>query len=91
MQHCRAFIHPAIYEGFGIPPLEALSCGADIIVSTATCLPEIYKNSAHYIDPYNYDVDLDNLLKQPVESRESVLERFDWSVEAKKLLSLLRE
>ena len=91
MQHCRAFIHPAIYEGFGIPPLEALSCGADIIVSTATCLPEIYENSAHYIDPYNYDVDLDNLLKQPVESRESVLERFDWSVEAKKLLSLLRE
>lgn len=91
MQHCRAFIHPAIYEGFGIPPLEALSCGADIIVSNATCLPEIYQKSAHYIDPYNYDVDIENLLKQPVESRESVLERFDWSVEAKKLLSLLRE
>jgi glycosyltransferase involved in cell wall biosynthesis len=45
MQNCRAFIHPAIYEGFGIPPLEAMSCGADLIISTATCLPEIYEKS----------------------------------------------
>ena len=41
MQHCRAFIYPAIYVGFGIPPLEAMSCGAEVIASTATCLPEI--------------------------------------------------
>lgn len=91
MQNCRAFIHPAIYEGFGIPPLEAMSCGAEIIVSTATCLPEIYQNSVHYIDPYDYEVDLDALLRQPIESREKVLERFDWQKEAEKLYKLLTE
>ncbi len=91
MTHCRAFIHPAIYEGFGIPPLEAMSCGAEVIVSTATCLPEIYGKAAHYIDPYNYEVDLENLLKEPVAPRDAVLERFDWQREAEKLLRLLRE
>ena len=91
MKGCRAFIHPAVYEGFGIPPIEALSCGAELIVSTATCLPEVYGNSAHYIDPYNYDVNLDEILKQPVAPASEVLDRYSWSNEAKKLLDLLRE
>lgn len=91
MKHCRAFIHPAIYEGFGIPPIEALSCGAQLILSPATCLPEIYGKSAHYIDPYNYDVDLDVLLKEPVAPAAEVLDKYSWEEEAKKLLKLLRE
>ena len=91
MKGCRAFIHPAVYEGFGIPPIEALSCGAELIVSTATCLPEVYGNSAHYIDPYNYDVNLDEILKQPVAPASEVLDRYSWANEAKKLLALLRE
>lgn len=91
MKACRAFIHPAVYEGFGIPPIEALSCGAELIVSTATCLPEVYGNSARYIDPYNYDVDLDEILKQPVAPASEVLDRYSWANEAKKLLALLRE
>ena len=90
MSECRAFIHPAIYEGFGIPPLEALSCGAKLIVSTATCLPEIYEESAHYIDPYNYDVDLDELLSEPVEPASKVLDKFNWGHEAEKLYEILR-
>ena len=90
MQHCKAFIHPAIYEGFGIPPLEAMSCGAPVIVSTATCLPEIYGKSAHYIDPHNYDVDLEKLLTEPVAAGEDVLGKFDWQREGKRLLELLR-
>ena len=91
MQHCRAFIHPAVYEGFGIPPLEAMSCGAEVIVSTATCLPEIYQQSAHYVDPYDYEENLEDLLKEPVAPKEAVLERFCWTHEAEKLLKLLRE
>ena len=90
MKGCRAFIHPAVYEGFGIPPIEALSCGAELIVSTAACLPEVYGNSAHYIDPQNYDVDLDELLKEPVAPASQVLDKYSWSSEAKKLLNLLR-
>ena len=90
MQKCKAFIHPAIYEGFGIPPLKALACGAKVIVSTATCLPEIYKDAAYYIDPYDYKVDLEALLGNSVASRETVLGRFDWQREAEKLLRILR-
>ena len=90
MENCKAFIHPAIYEGFGIPPLEAMSCGADLIISTATCLPEIYEKSAHYIDPYNYDVDLDEILKEKIESSEKILNKFSWANEAKKLHDMLR-
>lgn len=91
MTHCRAFIHPAIYEGFGIPPIEALSCGAELILSPATCLPEIYEKSAHYISPYNYDVDLEKLLEEPVASGQKILEKYSWAKEAEKLLNLLRE
>ncbi len=91
MKGCRAFIHPAVYEGFGIPPIEALSCGAELIVSTAACLPEVYGKSAHYIDPHNYDVDLDELLREPVAPASEVLDRYSWAEEAKKLLALLRE
>lgn len=90
MKGCRAFIHPAVYEGFGIPPIEALACRAELIVSTAACLPEVYGNSAHYIDPHNYDVDLDELLKEPVAPASQVLDKYSWSSEAKKLLNLLR-
>jgi len=90
MQHCNAFIHPAIYEGFGIPPLEALSCGARLIISTSTCLPEIYEKSAHYIDPYNYEVDLEKLLSEPIESASKVLEKFSWEKEGGKMYDILK-
>jgi glycosyltransferase involved in cell wall biosynthesis len=73
MTKCKAFIHPAYYEGFGLTPLEALSCGAQIIIANAASLPEIYGNTAHYIDPFDTDVDLDELLKQPVDPPDEVL------------------
>ncbi len=84
MMHCKAYIHPALSEGFGIPPLEALSQGASIIVSKASCLPEIYGNSAHYIDPYVYDTDLESLLEEPVESAERILKKYSWQNAAEK-------
>ena len=90
MTNCKAFIHPAIYEGFGIPPLEAMSCGAPLIISTATCLPEIYENSVHYIDPFDYNINLDNLLSQKIESPDVILKKFNWKQEADKLYRLLQ-
>lgn len=78
MQHCKAFLHPAVFEGFGIPPLEALSQGAPILLSNASCLPELYGKTARYFDPYDYEVDLDALLAQPVEPAGKVLEKFSW-------------
>ena len=89
MQRCRAFVLPSYYEGFGIPPLEALSCGARIVVAKAASLPEIYGDAAHYIDPDNADVDLEELLAQPVVSPESVLEKYTYDNAARLLHGLL--
>lgn len=89
MKKCKAFIHPAIYEGFGIPPLEALACGAQIIISSTTCLPEIYGKSAHYIDPYNYDYNLDEILNEPVQDVHKTLAKYNWTDEAKKLYNII--
>lgn len=89
MMHCKALIQPSIYEGFGLPPLEALSVGAPIIVSNQSSLPEIYKGAAHYIDPYNYNVDLDELMDNPVDDPETVLNEYTWEKAALQLLNVL--
>lgn len=47
------FVFPSFYEGFGLPPLEAMSFGCPVIVSNAGSLPEICGNAAYYIDPNN--------------------------------------
>lgn len=86
MKNCRAFIFPSYYEGFGIPPLEALSVGTPIIVSRDASLGEIYGSCAHYIDSSNPDINLDDLLKEPVESPEPVLEKYTYKNAAAKLL-----
>lgn len=46
-----AFVFPSLYEGFGIPPLEALACGTKIISSNAASLPEVLGDQATYFDP----------------------------------------
>ncbi len=49
------FIFPSLYEGFGLPPVEAMSCGAPVIVSNATSLPEICGDGALQVDPYDIE------------------------------------
>lgn len=48
---CFAFVYPSFYEGFGLPVLEAMSCGAPVITSQVSSLPEVAGESAIYIDP----------------------------------------
>lgn len=88
-KNCKAFIFPSIHEGFGIPPMEALYNGAAIVIANTTCLPEIYQGSAHYIDAYNTDCNMEELIKEPVNEAEQVLTRYGWDISAKKLKFLL--
>jgi len=91
MTKCQAFILPSYYEGFGLTPLEALSCGAQIIVAKAASLPEIYGKTAHYIDPYSTDIDLDILLNEPVEKPDAILAKYSYDISAEKVYNLIKE
>jgi len=46
-----ALVFPSLYEGFGLPPLEAMACGCPVAVSRATSLPEVCGDAAEYFDP----------------------------------------
>lgn len=50
-----AFLFPSLYEGFGIPPLEAQACGCPAICAEASCLPEVFGNSVLYSNPHVVD------------------------------------
>ena len=90
IRNCKAFIYPSLYDGFGIPPLEALSQKIKVICSNAACLPEIYQGSVHYIDPYETEVDLNNILKEKIDLPENTLNRYSWHESALKWYALLK-
>lgn len=91
MENCKAFVFPSYFEGFGIPPLEALSCGSKIIISNSSCLPDLYGKTAHYINPDDTAIDLENLLQEPVESPDAILQKYSYDNSAKKLYTILQE
>lgn len=49
------FVYPSIYEGFGLPPVEAMASGVPVMVSSHSCLPEVCGDAARYIDPDDAD------------------------------------
>ncbi len=90
MEKCKAFILPSYYEGFGLTPLEALSCGARIIVANAASLPEIYGDTAHYIDPFDTNVDLDQLLLEPVKIPDDILRKYSYDTAAEQVYKIIQ-
>lgn len=94
------FVFPSLYEGFGIPPLEAQACGCPVIVSDMASLPEVCGNSVLYCYPHNEedivekisklikDKELQNDLK--IKGFENV-KRFSWEASAKKILDMMRQ
>jgi len=91
------FIFPSLYEGFGIPPLEAQACGCPVIASNTASMPEVLCDSALYFDPNNVDQlteAMDSLLCEP--QRQAWIQkglvnsaRFDWKLSAEKVASII--
>ena len=51
----KLFVFPSVYEGFGLPPVEAMACGTPAIVSDRACLPEVTADAAMLVDPADVD------------------------------------
>lgn len=54
-QQADLYVAPSLYEGFGLPPLEAMAQGVPVVASNRTCLPEVLGGAALYFDPTNYE------------------------------------
>jgi glycosyltransferase involved in cell wall biosynthesis len=83
----EALVHPAFYEGFGLPPLEALLCGTPVVASNVASIPEVVGDAALLVDPNNVDelsVSIWRVLTDSKLRREMITrgfkqaERFSW-------------
>ncbi|KZL90199.1 glycosyltransferase family 4 protein [Clostridium magnum] len=96
----EVFVYPSFYEGFGLPPLEAMSCGVPVVVSNTSSLPEVVADAGVYCDPNN--------VKNIAESVISVLgstslkkelakkgiiqsNKFSWDKTAENIISIYKE
>lgn len=69
MRGARALVFPSLYEGFGLPPLEAMSVGCPVITSNVSSLPEVCGDAAYYVDPYQV-VELRDAFRALAEDNE---------------------
>lgn len=93
---CEVFVYPSYYEGFGLPPLEAMCCGTPVISSDLSSIPEVVKDAGILIDPYSLDSLMKSLVKVLNDNelkkllREKGLKRassFSWSKTANETLA----
>lgn len=89
MAHCKAFLFPTLYEGFGIPPLEAVACGApEVLVSDTPCMREVYGPCAGYIDLAVNHGDVTRVTPPAADPAE-LLAKYSWAESARRLAGLL--
>lgn len=98
-KEAKCFILPSLYEGFGLPVLEAMQYGCPVVTSNVSSLPEAGGDAALYVDPENVDdiakkikkviTDTD-LRKEMVAKGKKQVEKFSWEDSAKKTLEILK-
>jgi glycosyltransferase involved in cell wall biosynthesis len=97
---CTVFIYPSLYEGFGLPPLEAMACGAPVITSRTPALMETVGNAARLIDPKNIS-DMAQAMTEMLSDQKarehyaklgkSHVKQFSWEQTALKTLEVYRD
>jgi len=93
----NCFIYPSYFEGFGLPPLEAMKCGVPVIVGNRTSLPEVVDDAAILVDPFEVGdiaagiskVINDSKLRSSLRSKGLARAKvFDWRETARKTLAV---
>ncbi|AGF50605.1 mannosyltransferase B [Synechocystis sp. PCC 6803] len=94
-----AFVYPSLYEGFGIPPLEAMACGTAVIGSNVSSIPEVVGDAGLLFDPKSMDQLVDQLLyvlENPIK-RDSLIQKgkkqckkFSWDKTAQQTVETYR-
>ena len=96
-ENCEAYIFPSLSEGFGLPGLEAMVHGAPVVSSSATCLPEIYGDAAHYFDPLDTEdmvqkiedvIANEDLRKTLIEKGKAQAAGYSWKKMAEQTLAV---
>lgn len=99
-QNCYAFLYPSLFEGFGLPVIEAMTLGAPLICSDSTSLPEIVDGAGLLVNPYEVDEVFRAMLRLSLGevSRQTLKEdalrrakRFSWTLTAQLVLDLYEE
>lgn len=95
-----AFVYPSFYEGFGLPPLESMSCGTPVITSNLSSIPEVVQDAGFLIDPYS-EIELMNALlsllnDSDLQQKLSSLSlkranEFSWQETARKTLEVYKK
>ena len=97
-KHAVCYILPSLYEGFGLPVLEAMSYDCPVITSNISSLPEAAGEAALYVDPKNSDdieakiteiVENPSLRKELIEKGKKQIKKFSWEKTAKETLAVL--
>lgn len=97
---CSLFVFPSFYEGFGLPLLEAIACGAPAIASNRSSLPEIVGSAEQLFDPYSSEdiaksihkvLSNENLRRQLSENAPHQAAKFSWQSVAQKMSDVFRE
>lgn len=99
-KNASLFVYPSLFEGFGIPPLEAMSQDTPILLSDIEVLREVCGDTAFYCDPYNINdiaEKISYVLLNKGEAEKKVtgypeqLSKYSWDLSAKKLMNLIKE
>lgn len=92
-KNCEAFLFPSIFEGFGMPPVEARLFGAKVITTKETCIPEVTQNALIYVDnAYDANEWADRVLRTDENIIGEIdFNRYDIRVIAKEYLNAIKD